>query len=119
SGEAPADPEERRADHERRIDVFLRREVEARAVHRRRPANDEAQEHEGYGDRSAHHEYEARVPIAREVEEADDLARLGHAGDGQADGEEKARAGGDETFDDGCTRERTRRIHQENPPSRW
>src|SRR4051812_31208076 len=56
----------------------------------------EAEGGEADEDRAAHHEAERRVPVAEEVEEADDLARIAHAGKEQADAEHQAGGEGGE-----------------------
>jgi len=44
------------------------------------------------GDRAAHDEREARIPVAEEVEKADHLRRQGHPREHQPDAEDRARA---------------------------
>ncbi len=90
AGQSPADAEHRAACHQARIDVAARRQLH-RAAEEGASALAGSREGEvAHQDRAAHDEGERRVPAARDVEEADHLARVGHAGDDEPDAEHQA-----------------------------
>ena len=96
AADAPADAEHDAAGDETRIDVAPRRDVHCGAEKAPGAALAEGERDRADRDRPRHHEGERRVPPAREVEEADDLAGIGHPGQEQPQPEQQSRAEGGE-----------------------
>ena len=82
--------------------------METDVEERARPAEDAREEDEGDAEGGAHDTEEARIPGAGDVEKAEDLGGVRHAGDAQADREQET--GGE-------SRERSR-AH-DAPPRTW
>ena len=92
AGDAPADAEDRRSGDQRKIDVFLLRQVEGFGEEGLFPLQNEPECNPGHDNGAAHHEHQARVPVAGDVEKAEHLLRIRHAGDPQADAEQESGA---------------------------
>src|SRR6185369_11306192 len=88
--EPPAGAEERRADDEVAIDpAAAQRRIAGRFAER--TGGREAAQERDHGDAADHDEGERRIPrAAGDVEKAEHLRRLRHAGDAEPDGEEEA-----------------------------
>ena len=98
AGHAPAEPEERGTDHQRRVDMGALRQVKARGEEGRRPPSGEPNGNEHHDDRRGDDEGETRVPAAAwdraEIEEAQNLQRIDHLRHVKAGAEQQAAAGG-------------------------
>src|SRR4051812_16562559 len=87
AGESPADAEDDAAGDEPRIDVASLRQLqraaqEAAAASARETESEKADQH-----RAAHDQSERRIPVAGDIEKADDLAGIRHARKDEADAE--------------------------------
>src|SRR5690606_15953741 len=92
AAQAPADPEQGGAQDQGWIDVDPIRSAEARPeprAHAPPPEPTERQEVDPHG--ASEDEHEARIPVARHVEEADHLGGLGHAAEHQPRSEQGPR----------------------------
>src|SRR5262249_17305913 len=91
SRESPADAEHDAARDQARVDVAAMRELHRAAQEAARTQAGEAESEAPDEDRTSDDEGKRRIPIARDVEEADDLARIGHARKDEADAEHESR----------------------------
>ena len=91
AAQSPADTENRRAGENARVDVVARRQVETVTDNRFAARQHEAVADERHQHCPAHDEGERGVPGAEQVEEVQDLGRVGHAGDDETCAEEEAK----------------------------
>ena len=88
--QAPSNPEQRGPENQRRIDPPRRRQVEGLGEGRApEPAGQSVAEGR-HAHRPAEHEDEARIPGARDIEEAAHAGGVEHARQGQAEPEQQA-----------------------------
>jgi hypothetical protein len=90
AGEAPANAKDETAGDERRIDLAYGRQPQFVAEKRPAASMRDGKGHEPHGHRASHDEGQRRVPMARDVEKAMNLARLVHARKIQPPAEDQA-----------------------------
>ena len=89
AADAPADAEQRGADHEWRVDPFFQGDDKISGVEGSAPLENRAECAQGHADGASHDQRQARVPRAGDIEEVEHFARRRHSRDPQPDAEQQ------------------------------